>query len=52
MHSKKRNVVVTRGLFFSCMNEQLKCVEILLRNSLYSLEYYVALRETSIYHGI
>ena len=27
---------------FSCMNEQLKCMEMLLRNSLYSLEHCIA----------
>ena len=30
-HSKKRNVVMTRLCYFSCINEQLKCMEMPLR---------------------
>ena len=33
---------------FSCMNEQLKCVEMLLRDFLYSPEHCIAPRGTSI----
>ena len=45
-HSKKRNVVGIRCFFccFSCMNEQLKCIEMLLRDFLYFLEHCTAPR--------
>ena len=47
---RKMNVVVTRGLLShgSCINEQLKCVETLLRDFLCSLEHCIAFRGTSI----
>ena len=45
VHTKKRSVHVTRVVVVSCMNEQLKCREMFLRNSLYSLEYYIAPRD-------
>ena len=39
-----KDVVVTRGL----LNKQLKCVGMLLRNFLYSLDHCIAPRGTSI----
>ena len=35
-------------VLLNCMNEQLKCMEMLLRNFLYSLEHCIAPRGTSI----
>ena len=45
MNALKEKNVVTRGLF---MNEQLKCMEMLLRNLLYSLEHCIAPRDQYI----
>ena len=38
-HSKGDYVVLTQNCYFNCINEQLKCAEILLGEFLYSLEH-------------